>query len=584
MRRAPWVRCLLLALVQGFWAQSNAEATIFTPQDCNLDCIKQGGPACQYCRVTQDIQTALGFKSIGGCIPRPCSELLGKDDPHICQHFVQAPDDVKVEFLPDSNSQTDTVIISWRPSRFGIAFLRGFQVLLQALGGSTTDCQLLLFHRNVSLSASHAQRVYQSDPFSGLSLSTQYVVTVVALPIPERWEKFNHNKIFDTRYWYPSDVSVQQNGTVITVTFNLAPPNLGIRSYFLLCSRMKKCIEITPNFERNQTHHSYQMKNLQEGANYTCEIAANEVDAVRKVFSFQVKHVDKEAERLHSGTSPLALLLPLCLVVFIMFGAVLAVLIIRSRQSIRMFINKADLFLPHKENWTQDEITSLSNNRQTPPRLLICYSSAEGLAHVKAVQQLAAFIQQHMATQVCLDLWNSLSLAEEGYMAWYCRQIRESDFVLVVCSESLNRRPVSQNPSPESDEEELYKGLDMGFSFHSTDTVIPLIGAEVGRARAQNRDLSKYIAAIFEYSQETDIPTELQLISHYILMRDLPLLFSHLHGVPLHRPGVSLNIKHISKEGFTEVAAGAALQRAIIDAGSAVGSKIWSKERPVITC
>lgn len=35
-----------------------------------------------------------------------------------------------------------------------------------------------------------------------------------------------------------------------------------------------------------------------------------------------------------------------------------------------------------------------------PPRLLICYSSCDGPAHVKAVMQLGAFIQQHMATQV----------------------------------------------------------------------------------------------------------------------------------------------------------------------------------------
>lgn len=35
-----------------------------------------------------------------------------------------------------------------------------------------------------------------------------------------------------------------------------------------------------------------------------------------------------------------------------------------------------------------------------PPKLLICYSSRDGPAHVKAVMQLGAFIQQHMATQV----------------------------------------------------------------------------------------------------------------------------------------------------------------------------------------
>lgn len=41
----------------------------------------------------------------------------------------------------------------------GIAFLRGFQVSVQALGGTAVACQLLLFSRNVSLSAAHAQTV-----------------------------------------------------------------------------------------------------------------------------------------------------------------------------------------------------------------------------------------------------------------------------------------------------------------------------------------------------------------------------------------------------------------------------------------
>lgn len=42
-------------------------------------------------------------------------------------------------------------------------------------------------------------------------------------------------------------------------------------------------------------------------------------------------------------------------------------------------------------------------NRLTPPRLLICYSSYDGPSHVKAVMQLGAFIQEHMATRV-LDM------------------------------------------------------------------------------------------------------------------------------------------------------------------------------------
>lgn len=48
--------------------------------------------------------------------------------------------------------------------------------------------------------------------------------------------------------WHPRHVEVQQEGTAVTVTFDLAPPSLGIRSYFSLCyaNGMKKYIDITP--------------------------------------------------------------------------------------------------------------------------------------------------------------------------------------------------------------------------------------------------------------------------------------------------------------------------------------------------
>lgn len=42
-------------------------------------------------------------------------------------------------------------------------------------------------------------QVYKSDPFPGLSLGAQYAVTVMALPVPEEWERFYHSEIFSTR-------------------------------------------------------------------------------------------------------------------------------------------------------------------------------------------------------------------------------------------------------------------------------------------------------------------------------------------------------------------------------------------------
>ncbi|XP_040912752.1 interleukin-17 receptor D [Toxotes jaculatrix] len=590
MWRAALVLYLLLVLGQPLWAQADATAAAVTPQDCGLDCIRQGGPGCEYCRITRsDVKRALGFNSIkefGSCIPWPCFQLLGEEDPEICQHYVHAPNDVKVESVHEPDPMSDTIVVSWKPSYYGIAFLRGFQVSLQALGGSTFACQLFLFNRNLSLPASQAQRVYKSDPFPGLSLGSQYAVTVMALPVPEEWERFYHSKIFSTRScaekngleqckkdWYPKHVKVQQEGTAITVTFNLAPPNLGITSYFSLCytNGIKKYTDITPIATKNKTYHSYQLNDLQEGTNYTCEIAANEVDAVRKTFNVRVMRVEKEGTPPPSVTPSLALMLPLCLAVVAIVVVLLAALTWRrSNLQMKELDIKPDIIRQHPESGTQEEAVSLPRSRLTPPRLLICYSSYDGPAHVKAVMQLGAFIQQHMATQVCLDLWDSLSLAEEGSMAWYCRQIRECDFILVICSRGLNHRPKPPESEGDDEDEEGERGLAFGSSAFSSDAAVQLIGEEVGRAKARGQDLSKYMAAIFEYSEETDIPTELRLVSHYTLTTDLPLLFSHLHGVALHSPGAYLKINHISEGGFAKLPAGAALQWAIYEAETAM--------------
>lgn len=54
-----------------------------------------------------------------GCVPWPCFHFLGTDNPQICQHYVHAPNDVKIEVLDDPNPIFDTIVVSWRPSYYG---------------------------------------------------------------------------------------------------------------------------------------------------------------------------------------------------------------------------------------------------------------------------------------------------------------------------------------------------------------------------------------------------------------------------------------------------------------------------------
>lgn len=154
-----------------------------------------------------------------------------------------------------------------------------------------------------------------------------------------------------------------------------------------------------------------------------------------------------------------------------------------------------------------------------------------------------------------MDLWDALSMTEEGDLAWYCRKIKESDFVLVICSKGLNQKQHSQREKEEAD-----------LGSNASLAIIAMIGEEIFRARTMGHDLSKYMTAIFEYSNISDVPTMLSLASHYTLPKDLPLLFSHLHGVALQKPGAYLLIENISDNGYSKLPAGAALLLAIEDA------------------
>lgn len=162
-------------------------------------------------------------------------------------------------------------------------------------------------------------------------------------------------------------------------------------------------------------------------------------------------------------------------------------------------------------------------------------------------------VNSSFSVQVHLDLWEALSIMEEGSMGWYCRRLNKCDFVLVICSQGL-----LQNQKQQSEDEEPLENTALA--------MVSMIGEELCRAKAVGRDLSKYMVATFEYSQESDIPAALGLASRYTLTKDLPLLFSHLHGVALQKPGVYLQVENISESGYCKLPAGAALQLAIQEA------------------
>lgn len=572
--RPPTLTLDLLLLVS-LLIYTHGEQTSYRPQSCRLECIRRGDPKCEYCRITADdvqVSAIIPFSSpFGSCVPWPCHSFLGQDSPDVCQHYVHAPHNINIQFEHNEEPTYDTVTVSWNPSQYGIAFLRGFQVTLQVLGGSQVLCQLFLLGSNLSLTPADAQRVYYSDPFTRLFLDREYVVTVMALPVPEKWNQFYQKKQFFTQTcpeknglekckkdWHPTYVEVHQDNRDVYVTFNLAPENFGVRQYFSSCfgGGRRNYTSIKPDFSLNKTHHTYRLQNLQAGTNYSCEVAADVVDAVRKTFLVVVKHITEEppASRLTDRPSLMVLL---SVGVLLAATAALAFTIFYKKR----LKKKKDLtkLRPEIAKQYYDKKTDskgqcvLLDRSMRPPRLLICYSSNDGPAHVRVVLQLAAFLQRHMATQVHLDLWEALAIMEEGIMGWHCRRMKECDFVLVICSRGL-----LQNQINESEDEEPLE--------NTTLAAVSMIGEELCRAKALGQDLSKYMVAIFEYSQESDIPATLSLASRYTLTKDLPLLFSHLHGVALQKPGVYLQVENISESGYWKLPAGATLQLAIQEA------------------
>lgn len=164
-------------------------------------------------------------------------------------------------------------------------------------------------------------------------------------------------------------------------------------------------------------------------------------------------------------------------------------------------------------------------------------------------------------------MWDSLSVMEEGALGWYCRKLSESDFILVICSPGLHQTPQGHDGGEDEDDDDEDSPQE-----NISSAMVALIAEELCRAKTTINDISRYITAVFEYSKQTDVPTVLGLATHYALTTDLPLLFSHLHGVALQQPGTCLKVESIS-EDFINHPAGEALRKAIEEAKVGLNSE-----------
>src|SRR5215216_600840 len=79
---------------------------------------------------------------------------------------------------------------------------------------------------------------------------------------------------------------------------------------------------------------------------------------------------------------------------------------------------------------------TMSGEAQTPPKVFISYSH-DSVEHKRRVRRLSDRLRQE-GVDSNIDQYEQSP--QEGWPRWMVRQIREADFVVVVCTQTYQRR------------------------------------------------------------------------------------------------------------------------------------------------
>jgi hypothetical protein len=147
-----------------------------------------------------------------------------------------------------------------------------------------------------------------------------------------------------------------------------------------------------------------------------------------------------------------------------------------------------------------------------PPHVFISYSH-ESTEHEGLVLALSKRLREDGGVNAVVDQYESSP--DEGWPAWMERQIREADFVLVVCTETYRHRV--EHP------EELPKGR--GVIWESR-----LIYDHLYHGGMVNR---KFVPVFFNGASPDNIPVPLRGSTHYCLYDDYEALYRRLTKQPI---------------------------------------------------
>uniref|UniRef100_A0A4X2KT41 Interleukin-17 receptor D n=1 Tax=Vombatus ursinus TaxID=29139 RepID=A0A4X2KT41_VOMUR len=368
----------------------------------------------------------------------------------------------------------------------------------------------------------------ESQPFLNMKFETDYFVKIVPFPSIKNESNY-HPFFFRTRpcelllqpdnlackpFWKPRNLNITQQGLNMQVSFDHAPHNFGFRFYYLHYKlkhqgpfKRKTCRQ-----EQNTEITSCTLQNVSPG-DYIIELV-DDTNTTRKMMHYAFKPV-------HSPwAGPIrAIAITVPLVVISAFATLFTVMC-RKKQQENIYSH-----LDEESSESSTYVATAPGERLHPrPKVFICYSSKDCQKHMTVIQCFAYFLQDFCGCEVALDLWEDFKPCREGQKEWVVRQIRESHFVIVVCSKGMKYFVEKKGCKRGGGK---WGSADGGEPFL---VAVAAIAEKLRQAKRSSADLGKYIAVYFDYSCEGDVPGVLDLSTKYKLMDHLPQLCSHLHS------------------------------------------------------
>uniref|UniRef100_A0A7N6BMM9 Interleukin-17 receptor D n=1 Tax=Anabas testudineus TaxID=64144 RepID=A0A7N6BMM9_ANATE len=445
------------------------------------------------------------------------------------------------------------VVVHWSASPLGIEHIKGFRVYLEDKNPEGKQCQHLILKDPRQLNFSYRNTKLSSQPFSGLTFDTDYMVRVVPFPtlmnesfFPPSFLRTNScevllgsDNLVCKPFWKPKTFNVSQLGANIHVAFDQAPTSFGFHFYYLYYKlrgdgpfRLQRC-----KLDTNQPRTTCILQDVTPGT-YTIELR-DDSNTTRRQTQYHVSQV-------HSPwAGPIrAMAITVPLVIMSAFATLFTVMC-RNKQQENIYSQ-----LDEESSDSSNHSAALNTERPWPrPKVFICYSNRDCPKHTSVIQSFAYFLQDFCNCEVVLDLWEHLEMCREGQMSWLSRQLDEANFIITVCSKGLRyyaekksrrgKTPVSRRSNSSSSQ----IGAPGGDLFIVGVAMI----AEKLRLAKQSEEsealeLNRYMTVYFDYSTENDIPTMLSLAPRYKLMDQLPQLFSRLHSSLADREQQPLNV------------------------------------------